>query len=356
MAMKSIAVILLALFLMISLISNVGIVLADDDDDNSGSSDNSGSGSNSESDSDRSNSGSSDSNDNSEDDDSNSDDDDDGNSGSSNSDRKRTKIIDENGNKIEVRTETKIKDGREETIEKRKITRPDGTEVTLKTKSEMREGRERVTNSIQVKGTEVTTKLTVREEQRGEQSRLKAKLSTGIEQDILVLPDEAMVIALEELKAGGIKIELSEFIDGDERRAVFSARTNNPGKFLGLFNTEVDLETLIDTETGEVIQTNRPWWAFLVVGQDKTDICHIPDGDVSKRRGISVAVPSVKAHLEHGDSLGLCATECGDGILVEGVEVCDDGNLIDGDGCSSVCEIETITPPDNEIAPAPTTP
>ncbi len=33
------------------------------------------------------------------------------------------------------------------------------------------------------------------------------------------------------------------------------------------------------------------------------------------------------------------ATVCGDG-LVEGNELCDDGNMVDGDGCSSACEVE----------------
>lgn len=31
---------------------------------------------------------------------------------------------------------------------------------------------------------------------------------------------------------------------------------------------------------------------------------------------------------------------CGDGVI-HGTEQCDDGNLIDGDGCSSACEVET---------------
>jgi len=40
------------------------------------------------------------------------------------------------------------------------------------------------------------------------------------------------------------------------------------------------------------------------------------------------------------DVSGQCVTICGDNI-VGGTEQCDDGNLIDGDGCSSICEIET---------------
>ena len=36
---------------------------------------------------------------------------------------------------------------------------------------------------------------------------------------------------------------------------------------------------------------------------------------------------------------------CGNGILEIGGEECDDGNLLDGDGCSSTCVLETLPPP-----------
>jgi cysteine-rich repeat protein len=39
--------------------------------------------------------------------------------------------------------------------------------------------------------------------------------------------------------------------------------------------------------------------------------------------------------------LGVCVPICGDGILItELKEKCDDGNIISGDGCSEICEIE----------------
>jgi len=38
--------------------------------------------------------------------------------------------------------------------------------------------------------------------------------------------------------------------------------------------------------------------------------------------------------------VGACQTGCGDGILLRGTEECDDGNLLDGDGCSHDCKIE----------------
>src|SRR5262249_32845810 len=33
-------------------------------------------------------------------------------------------------------------------------------------------------------------------------------------------------------------------------------------------------------------------------------------------------------------------SECGDGVLVKTLEECDDGNVVDGDGCSSDCKLE----------------
>ena len=330
----------------------------------------------------------------------------------------RKTIIDEHGREVEVRTKTKVKDGRTETKEKktffedgnkivietktktedgeekievkRKITSPNGTEITFKSKTEIKDGRNRTTNSIQVKGVEAITKISIREETRGNITLLKAKLSTGTEQDIIVQPDEALQTALNEIgSTNNITFEITEFVKGNVRKAVFSAKAKKPGKFLGIFNTQIDLETLIDTETGKIIKTNRPWWAFLVVGQDKADICHIPEDNLNKRITISIAIPAVKAHLAHGDSIGKCMAECGDGILFEnseicetginetrsciidgysgtetcnsncngydacittescgdsvinGLEECDDGNTLDGDGCS-LCKIEII--------------
>ena len=43
---------------------------------------------------------------------------------------------------------------------------------------------------------------------------------------------------------------------------------------------------------------------------------------------------------DDGDGVGnVCDAECGNGV-VEMAEQCDDGNLVDGDGCSSICQIE----------------
>lgn len=40
---------------------------------------------------------------------------------------------------------------------------------------------------------------------------------------------------------------------------------------------------------------------------------------------------------------GVCTSLCGDGIVIKGTDQdvdCDDGNLIDGDGCTAQCKVE----------------
>lgn len=261
--------------------------------------------------------------------------------GESETEEKRT-FIDENGNKVTIITETETKNGESETTVKRKIITLDGTEITFKTETEIKNGKTETKTSVEIEGVGFETKLEVKEETKEGRTKLKAKLSTGAEQEIITNPDEALKTALAEIGGRNINLELTETVEDNQREAVFKAKTTNPGKFLGLFNVNVNLETLIDTQTGAIIKTNRPWWAFLIAGADKATVCHISE-EVNKRNTISIAIPAVKAHLAHGDSVGECTAVCGDNIIVEPKETCDDGNTLNGDGCDSTCKLEPIT-------------
>ena len=45
-------------------------------------------------------------------------------------------------------------------------------------------------------------------------------------------------------------------------------------------------------------------------------------------------------HLD--SSTQKCVDDCGDAkVMIRGINKCDDGNKIDGDGCNSKCEIES---------------
>ena len=52
-------------------------------------------------------------------------------------------------------------------------------------------------------------------------------------------------------------------------RVVYQIETNKHGKFLGVFKLAMRIDSQIDPETGEVLNVNAPWWAFLVAQQDE---------------------------------------------------------------------------------------
>lgn len=260
------------------------------------------------------------------------------NSGDSNSEKKVEKKTEEiNGKKVE--TTIKIKNGKTEIVEKTVYIDEAGNKVTIKQFSVDSEGVDKTTTVIKVKGAEVNTKLTVTEKinQNGDVT-IKARLSSGAEQDINILPDEALKKALEELQTtNGFTFELKEVQKDEKTIAVFEAKAKKTGKILGLFNTQINLETLIDTQTGEIIKTTKPWWSFLMVGYDTEIICHI---DNNQGTNVEVKLTEVKEHLEHGDGIGECPEVCGDGLKTD-LEECDDGNAVNGDGCSEFCIVET---------------
>ena len=178
------------------------------------------------------------------------------------------KFIDENGNEVKVVVKVEMEGNEIERTEKTTITTPDGIEIILKNKVETEEGVQETKNSIEVKGFLVTTKLSVKEEIKNGATIIKSQLSTGAEQDIIVMPDEAHQIALDAIKAQGISIELTERAEEGVLTSVFMAESVKQGKLFGLFNINVDLQALINPITGELIEANKPWWAFLVAGED----------------------------------------------------------------------------------------
>ena len=294
------------------------------------------------------------------------------------------KIIGSDGSETIIKTKTEIKEGQEEITYEKKFTGSDGKEVIIKTKTELEGTEEEVSNLIEVKGAQVDTKLAIKAESKESETILVATLSTGVDQEIIVLPDAALEIALDELKTSeNLDIQIKEVSDQDDLKAVFEAKANQQGKILGIFDVNLELETLIDTQTGEVIKTERPWFAFLVIGANEATICHVLDEKSVVTQ--TVLIKEVKTYLTQGDSLGECVAVCGDGIIVENVETCegdtkecllegysgaetcnsdctgydscvttefcgdeivngeeecDDGNQLDEDGCSGVCLIE----------------
>src|SRR3989344_2067649 len=196
--------------------------------------------------------------------------------------KKETEVIEEiNGKKM--KTKTKIENGKTEFVEKTVYIDESGNKVTIKTMKVISEGQELTRSTLKVKG-----------------------------------------------------IEIKEIQEGERLNTVFKATAKKTGKILGVFNTAINLETLINTQTGEIVKTAKPWWAFLIIDQDTSEICHNQE---NKLTNMVVKITEVKAHIEHGDSIGECPETCGDGLKTD-AEECDDENTLNGDGCSNFCKIE----------------
>jgi len=96
-----------------------------------------------------------------------------------------------------------------------------------------------------------------------------AKLSNGRNAEIKIMPDTASQTALQRLNlrncTDDCSIELKEANVGDQVRAVYNFQAQRNSKVFGIFNARMQVQAQVDAETGEVIQVNKPWWAFLAV-------------------------------------------------------------------------------------------
>ena len=77
--------------------------------------------------------------------------------------------------------------------------------------------------------------------------------------------------------------------------------------------------------------------------QEGAELCDL-DGDNGLFYGDGLGcsrtcTPEPMCRPAGGGPTGACTTYCGDGMIV-GSETCDDGNTLDGDGCSSACAVE----------------
>ena len=251
--MKKAVLLILVCFLVLGIMFNSINVLADSDDDSS--------------DSDSSKSSDSDS--------SSSDDDKD----KKQETKTKSIFIDEEGSRVEITTETKIKNGEEEIKIKKKIRSADGSRREIEIEIKIKEKDGVLIREIKFKDKfkgyfEVKTKLKIKEiisSNDSTESILRAILSNGSEQDIKFIPDKIAEIAIEKLKTTNYTIELKEKKHKNIPRVVYNIKTNKHGKFLGIFKMKVKIEADIDPETGEFLGISRPWWAFLVGGLDEPE-------------------------------------------------------------------------------------
>ncbi|MCR4327708.1 MAG: hypothetical protein NUV46_03955 [Nanoarchaeota archaeon] len=178
---------------------------------------------------------------------------------------------------IKIERELKTENGKTVEVVKREMKCTDGTkeEVKIRFENKTESGRytERIRYEFRGKELEVEAEegIEFEEEVNGTEYKLKAKLRDGNFTHIKIMPDRASEIALERLKALNFTIELREIEHNNIPRVVYNIESNKDGKFLGVFKLKMKVEGQVDPETGEFIGINKPWWAFLVSGEDSDE-------------------------------------------------------------------------------------
>ncbi len=122
---------------------------------------------------------------------------------------------------------------------------------------------------LEVGGGSAKSSMKIDQETTNGKTKLTTQLSNGQNAEIKVMPDVASDVALKRLglktcsEENGCSIELKEVGAGDGAKLAYEVRTQRQSKFLGLFGAKMQVQAQVDAETGEVLNVNKPWWAFL---------------------------------------------------------------------------------------------
>lgn len=131
--------------------------------------------------------------------------------------------------------------------------------------------RQQAQNKMQLSsgGVSANTGMKMTQEKVQDKTQLKVQLSNGRNAEVKVMPDKASEKAIERLQLkvcsaeNNCQIELKEVGQGEQTRAAYEVHAEKDAKLFGLFKTKMQVQAQVDAENGEVIQSKKPWWAFL---------------------------------------------------------------------------------------------
>ena len=126
-------------------------------------------------------------------------------------------------------------------------------------------------NEIQLEAQGISAKFKgeMTEVSDGEGTKLYARMSNGSDREVKIMPDTASETALTRLRLKncvaeeGCLIELKEVGNGNETRLAYEIQIERHSRILGIFQKKMQIRTQVDAENGEIIDVNKPWWAFI---------------------------------------------------------------------------------------------
>jgi len=122
---------------------------------------------------------------------------------------------------------------------------------------------------LRVRDAEAHSELSIISEPVQDRIRLHTNLSNGKGAEIKIMPSTASERALERLRLkvcspdNNCTIQLKEVGVGNQTRAAYEVQAEKEARVLGLFKTKMRVQAQVDAESGEVIKSKKPWWAFL---------------------------------------------------------------------------------------------
>ncbi len=106
---------------------------------------------------------------------------------------------------------------------------------------------------------------------------LKAYLSNGRFAEVKIMPNRASAVALARLRAKCVErnctLELREVgnADKNESRMAYEVKTDKDSRLFFIFPKKMHVEAKVDAETGQIIDSKKPWWAFMAKEDNASD-------------------------------------------------------------------------------------
>lgn len=150
----------------------------------------------------------------------------------------------------------------------------DGRRIKIKIHEKMEDGITKRKIEYEERSLDFETKLKLREHfnETSNETFFVVNISNGSEQRIRIIPERLYDVALERLESKNFTVEVIEETDRRVPRVVYHLRSDHHGRFIGLWKIKARYEASVDPETGEVIDSRAPWWAFLITGDAPEDL------------------------------------------------------------------------------------
>jgi len=127
---------------------------------------------------------------------------------------------------------------------------------------------------LRVKNQTAKTTLNITESVDENNNTILVIQGGGKTREIKIMPDTASERALERLKikvcneSNNCTIQLKDVPVNKINKLMYEIQIQRHYKLLGLFKAKAENKAQVDAESGNVIQTKKPWWAFLASEQE----------------------------------------------------------------------------------------